>query len=59
MLQMQRQQQKKILTPNKLQVIERVLSDAQQMEYAEVTLVIKRGELRLIKGPAPSVMLPK
>lgn len=44
----------KILTGAILQQLERKLQEACRIGYAEITLVVEKGRLRWIRGPAPS-----
>jgi hypothetical protein len=43
-----------VLTPGLIQQIEAKLRQAMVYGNAEVTLVVKSGKLRWIRGPAPS-----
>ena len=47
----------RVLSDRKLEQLERILKQAVQMQYAEVTLVIEKGSLRRVRGPAPVVKL--
>ena len=51
------EQSQPVLTQKELQILERILGLAKKQEYAKVTLVIERGVLRKIEGPAPTILL--
>lgn len=43
-----------VLTPGVMRQLEMKLREACRLGYAEVTLVVEKGRLRWIRGPAPS-----
>ena len=45
---------KRVLTPAVIEQIGEKLAEAMRYPYAEITLVVKRGKLRWIRGPTPS-----
>lgn len=44
-----------VLKPNIIRQLDEKLAQAMQLGYAEITLIIEKGRLRWIRGPAPSV----
>ena len=45
---------RQVLTPALAQQLNEKLSEAIRMGYATIELVVEKGELRWIRGPAPS-----